>query len=198
MESISLTTFADFMNKSGTPKMGVVREWKYRGEYDPATDYWKRMRDGIVAVHQKERGLDTLQRIVERATPTKRENYSTIAKAYKKWIGRRSMPWFVPTKQDWESGKVSVQVNPELGLVIDGGRHLIKLYFKDDALPKNRAALVLQMMHMACGPHVKAGTIMAVLDVRKCRLHTSENPVAEHGAQLAGEAAYWAAVYPSV
>jgi hypothetical protein len=93
---------------------------------------------------------------------------------------------------------VNVQVNPELGLVIDGQRHVIKLYFKQEALPKNRAVLVLHMMQAASASADKNGTVMCVLNVRRGLLYASGAPEPQHGTQLKGEAAYWASVWTDV
>ncbi len=63
MKAVSLTTFVDFINKAGPPKMTVVRNWLDDDEYDPRKDYWKRLRDGIVNVHSRGLSLDSLDRI---------------------------------------------------------------------------------------------------------------------------------------
>ena len=140
MEAISLTTFVDFINKAGTPKMTVVREWKHRDKYHPAKDYWKNLRDAIAEMHRKGQAVGTLSATPPLDRPNDRINYAEAIKAYWKWVGKRTLPWFTPPKLTWHSGTVDVLVNPELGLEIDGAKHLVKLYFKADKLPANRAA----------------------------------------------------------
>ena len=49
---ISLTDFVDFVIKAGSPKLTKVRELFNRGEYSPAFDYWKQLRDHIADTHQ--------------------------------------------------------------------------------------------------------------------------------------------------
>ncbi len=198
MEAISLTTFVDFINKAGTPKMTVVREWKHRDKYHPSKDYWKELRDAIVELHSAGRDIKTLSATPPRDRPSDGPNYADAIKAYKKWIGRRTLPWFAPHKLTWQSGGVDVLVNPELGLEIEGTKHLVKLYFKADKLPANRANLVLQMMHESIPSKGKSVPVMALLDIRKGKLHTLAAPKKEFGSQLIGEAAYWAAVLPTV
>lgn len=198
MSAISLTTFVDFMNKSGTPKMTVVREWKHRDEYHPGKDYWKVLRDAIIDMHRKGQAASTLSATPPRDRPSDGANYAETIRAYKKWVGKRALPWFTPPKLTWHSGTVDVLVNPELGLEIDGTKHLVKLYFKADKLPANRAALVLQMIHESIDAKGKTVPVMALLDVRKGKLHTLAAPVKEYGSQLLGEAAYWAAIYPTL
>lgn len=195
MDAISLTTFVDFVSKSGTPKMTVVREWKHRDEYDPLTDYWKTLREAIIAVHKKRHGVERLEAVAAGATVKKIANYALCAKAYKKWIGKRTLPWFEPPKLEWKSGGIRVQINPELGLEIDGKKHLVKLYFREQALPANRAVLALQAMHEAASK-LRSNVAMGLLDIRKGKLHTISAPAKEYGDQLFAEAAYWAAIYP--
>jgi len=57
MPEISLTKFVDFVIKSGTPKMTQVRAIKKRrvDGYDPSHDYYRKLRDGIVELHQQGR-----------------------------------------------------------------------------------------------------------------------------------------------
>ena len=39
MNAVPLTTFLDFVCRSGAPKLTVIKEWKSRGPYEPAHDY---------------------------------------------------------------------------------------------------------------------------------------------------------------
>ncbi len=44
---VSLTTFVDFVSKSGTPKITVVRRFKRGDAYRPAFDFYKPVRDAM-------------------------------------------------------------------------------------------------------------------------------------------------------
>ena len=48
MPQISLTDFVDIVSTSGTPKATKVKQVKYRPAYNPAIDFYKRIRDDIV------------------------------------------------------------------------------------------------------------------------------------------------------
>jgi len=52
--TISLTSFVDFVSKAGTPKLTVVKNAKQQlaEGYDPATDFYKAIRDGIIGMHK--------------------------------------------------------------------------------------------------------------------------------------------------
>ena len=54
MIDTTLTEFVDFVSKAGTPKLTVVRKVKQRHAegYDPQTDFYKIIREGIVLMHR--------------------------------------------------------------------------------------------------------------------------------------------------
>lgn len=194
MDPIPLTTFIDFVTKSGTPKMTVVRNWKTRDKYDPAHDYYKRLREGIIAVHEEGQPTSTLDELVATVPTAKRSNYRAMVAAHKKWCRKKNIEWFEPSRASWKAGGITVQVNPELGLAIDGERHVIKLYFKAEPLAKNRAALLLHLLHDVCTKRLKDPATAGILDVRNAKLFTGEGAV-DLGIQLEGEAAYWATIW---
>lgn len=195
MTTVPLTTFIDFVCASGTPKMTVVKAWKMRGEYDPASDYYKRLREGIIALHEDDEPESSLDAICATAAPPKRANYLAMADAYKKWLKRKDLAWFPPTKGEWKSGGLVVQVRPELGLEINGQRCLVKLYFKADPLPRTRADLILHLLNSVCAKRSKDPVQVAILDVRKAKLVTGSPAGISHELQLEGEAAYWMTVW---
>lgn len=195
MDAVLLTTFIDFVCRSGTPKMTVVKEWKSRDAYDPAHDYYKRLREGIIAVHEDGKPLSSLDGICAAASESKRTNYVAMVEAYKKWNKRKTIGWFSPTKGEWKATGMVVQVNPELGLVVDGKRHLVKLYFKAEPLAKNRAELVLHLLDTVCAKKMKEAATVAILDVRNAKLFAGAPASTAHALQLEGEAAYWMTVW---
>ncbi|MEZ4253048.1 MAG: hypothetical protein R3B99_32980 [Polyangiales bacterium] len=68
--------------------------------------------------------------------PKKLVQYEEIASAYKSWCGRKSLVWFEPPRAELRTGEVRMRLNPELGLMIQGAPHVIKLYFKPEKLPE--------------------------------------------------------------
>ncbi len=194
-EPVSLTTFVDFVCKSGTPKATVVRSWKNKDEYSVATDYYKRLRDAIADYHKN--GV-SLAAVVANASESKQENYETIAAGHRKWVGRKRFNWFDPQSAVWTSGNLDVTVNPELGLEINGVPHLIKLYFKADPLAKNRIEIVTHLMSVSLTRSAPQHCAMAVLDLRNGKLIVPTVPVPGLSAQLQAEAAYWNALWPHV
>lgn len=129
MPEISLTDFVDFVVKAGTPKLTKVRQLKERGDYDPAGDFWKPLREAVVDFHraggQDKHRLDSV--LVGLTDPKKRNRYPDAISGYKKFLGRKTFEWFNPPKTLWSAGGLDVRINPELGLIISGERHVILL-----------------------------------------------------------------------
>jgi len=200
MPEISLTDFVDFVVKSGTPKLTKVRQLKERGDYDPAADFWRTLREGIISFQQAG-GNDKrqLDRIRDGLTDRKKiARYPLAIKGYKRFLGRKQITWFDPPRQSWESGELTVRVNPELGLVINSTRYAIKLYFKDDKLEKRKVAVVLAMMEEALRANLQPSDQLAILDVSSSKFFPSSGSQASIAPLLAGEAASFVAIWNNI
>ena len=197
--SVSLTTFVDFVSKAGTPKLTVVKNDKHKGPYVPAQDFYKPLREIIIAMHQRGQSTSVLDALLSSTQDAKKRTaYPAIVRAYKRWLGRKTVAWFKPVSRIWSHGGLDVAVNPELGLVINGTPHLIKLYFKSEPLTKNRTDIVTHLMGITCANGAPAGCRMSVLDVRQANLIVPTVPIPGLTIQLQGEAAYWMTVWPQV
>jgi len=91
-----------------------------------------------------------------------------------------------------------VLVNPELGLEFDGARYLIKLYMKDEKLDKLRVDPALVLMELALRSVAQPSDKVAVLDVRKSKLHVLSVDIAKSKPMVDAELGYIAALWPSV
>lgn len=196
MPSISLTDFVDVVSSSGSPKATRVAQIKKRPQYSPALDFYRHLRDGLVELHRRGGSREGLNAIQSSATdPKKLGNYQKILDGYFKWWGRRKIDWFDPPRQTYSHSGVDVVVNPELGLVIDGQRYVVKLYLKDEALSKLRVDLVTVLMAAALKNQMQEGDKLAVLDARRGRIFLGgENPrliTAMVNAELAYIASLW-------
>lgn len=200
MTEISLTEFVDFTIKSGTPRLTKVKEIKrnHAEGYHPATDFYKKLRDGIAAFHEEQRDkkfLDELARGIQ--DRNKRTTYPVLTKAYKKFLGRRVFGWFEPPRANWTYASLGVRVNPELGLTLGGEQYLVKLYFKEEALSKNRLAIINNLMLDALGPQAGRSRV-GILDVRRSKLHEFDAPDPELNPLLEGEALAFCRMYEGV
>lgn len=197
MLEISLTEFVDFVIKSGTPKLTQVRSIKRQHEagYEPSHDYYRKLRDGIVEFHQQGRDKKYLDRLSAGIVDKNKSNtYPQLVNAYKKFLGRKQVDWFEPAKASWSHGALRVRVNPELGLSLNGDDHLVKLYFKDLKLTKDRIAIISHMMMSTVGASAD-GLRVALLDVRNSKIHVFDALDPSLAPLLEGEALSFYRIY---
>lgn len=194
MPEISLTDFVDFVVKVGSPKLTKVREIKTRGQYSPAIDFWKRLREGIICFHRDSTPLDvTLNGITDR---NKLKRYPAATAAYERFARKRDSIWFDPPSSKWVRDSLEVRVNPEVGLRIDNAEYIIKLYFKGEALTKARLAVVFELMREALQPR-SSSAVMAVVDVGNGKL-IKAGAVTDLGPLLTGEAASFVTMWNAI
>lgn len=198
--AISLTDFVDFTISSGTPKLSKVSEILRRGDYHPATDFWRPLRESIIEFHAT--GLHDrreLEKIVARMADAKKHaRAAECVTGYKKFLGRKNVKWFEPPKARWSSGGLEVRVNPELGLRIDGAPHVLKLYFKREPLSKRRVDIVFTLLHDATNTGAPADTSFGIVDVPRGKLYASKSPNRALLPLLQGEAISFKTIWDSL
>lgn len=128
--NIGLSQFTEFTLKGVSAKTNMVRKIKYQKEYHPAFDYWKQLRDQIVSYHKNDLNKNCFENLIPRIDIKKQPNYVYAIKQYLKFLNKKETIWFDPGKSVWIGDKLSVRSSSELGLLINGVPHLIKLYFK--------------------------------------------------------------------
>lgn len=162
------------------------------------TDYYKQIRDAIVAHHRNGNPFVTIQDVAANVkNKSKHENYPAIAAGYKLFRGKKQFKCFSPPQSDWTTHGVSVSLNPELGLELAGAKNVIKLYFKADQPRKLEVRAILSLMD-AVLQNVKRDFTMGILDVRRGKLITDNPPNPSLLALMQGEAAAIAAMWPSL
>lgn len=195
---VSLTTFVDFVSKSGTPKITVVRRFKRGDAYRPAFDFYKPVRDAIVDVHEHGNPRKALDAIVAGLKdPRKLASFTAVVRGHKKFMRNHAAKWFDPPKGSWAESGIVVHVNPELGLEIRGVPHVVKLYFKAERMPKRNVATITRLMAKALA-EPGSRTVFGVLDVRRGALHVPSGAVPGIDALLSSEAASFAAILASL
>jgi len=200
MPEISLTDFVDFVISSGTPKLSKVRQIKERGEYKPAFDFWKPIREGVVSFHrsrsQDRRDLDRILTPID--DPNKLGKYPDCIRGYRRFLGRKRITWFNPPSGRWGPRNLTIRVNPELGLNINGVPHIVKLYFKKDPLSRRRVDIIILLLHAALGRTARQGTHYAILDVPRGRLFEDDAPSTSLLPLLRGEAMSFVTMWESI
>jgi len=200
MISITLSDVVDVFSKSGRSKATKVRQIKHRSEYQPATDYYRPLRAALTEIHANGKDRDALDAIVPSIKdPKKITNYQELVTAYGKFWGRKKVGWFTPPRGSYSSNGVEIIVNPELGLIIDGRRVVIKLYLKGDEISKAQIELIPVLMELVLRAQVSDDTLMAILDVRKSKLHLlGTGSIPTLTAMINAELSYVATLWPSL
>lgn len=188
---LSLTDFVDYYLRHGHSRVAKVRELKSRDEYGPFADFYRRFREAVIDIHTKGLDLQHLHNVAHQQTdPKKQGHFPAMYEGYKKFMTvHHPTSWFSPPSSNWLHGDLTVRVNPELGLIIKGKRHVIKLYFKAEPISKKHIEGICHLMHHQLAAACPPGTVMAVLDVRTGKLHCVESgPTSSFLALIAGEA----------
>ena len=198
-QRISLTDFVDFVTRAGMPKLTKVKQLKHRGEYGPFSDFYRPLREAVIAAHQRRQGKAAIPAaaLPAVAEDRRRRHYDELCAAYLAWWGRQELDYFPPPTALLRRGDLTVSVNPELGLLIDRRPHVIKLYFKEPPLTKRYAEVAAALMHESLGGQAPSAAILGLLDVRRRRLHTLR-PRPDLSALLAGELAALEAMWARV
>lgn len=194
MDRISLTYFVDFVLKAGTPKLTGVREFKERKD-ELYTDFYRQIREAIVDMHKNGKPTSVLDTfLASQHDERRRRIYPAIVDGYRKFLASGKISWFEPPASTYRLGDLEINVNPELGLVVDGSRHIIKMYFRGESLSSKRVSVVLNLLMNGLADSAP-GASFAVLDVRNARLHTFKVPNPRLNLLLRGEAASFATIY---
>lgn len=196
MPKVSLTTFVDFATAAGSTRLTRVRRAKseYGQDYAPQKDFYKGLREAIEETF--EGGWDAAilkQKLAKVPDPKKQENYEACRKGLTKWAGSKGFIAHPKQRASWKSGELIVKLNPELDLSINGTHHLIKLYFKGEALSKARTDVILHLLESGAGK-----TTPGVLDVRRSKLYVPTIKRPGMGALLQAEAAAFTSLWQSV
>lgn len=199
MPKLSLTDFIDVVSRAGTARTTKVAQLKHRPKYDPAFDFYKKIREAIQDTHQNGQNKAHLSALLSALTdPKKQVNYPAVVAGYSKWWGRKTIKWFDPPAAQFTHAGFTVSINPELGLEVNGQPHVIKLYFKGDSLTKQRTLLATGLMEHALRASAPAGATLGLLDIRNSRLFPSQALTPIILAGLKAELAFIAALWPHV
>lgn len=195
MDRISLTYFVDFVLKAGTPKLTGVREFKENKD-ELYTDFYKPVREAIVEMHRTGVSDKCLDQFLGSLTDERRKRiYPSIVEGYRRFLSSAKITWFNPPAGTYPIGGVEININPELGLIIDGTPHLLKMYFRGEPLSSKRVQVVLNLLTASGLSASVPGCVFAMLDVRKARLHTLKTPNPRLNLLLRGEAASFSTIY---
>lgn len=198
---ISLTDFIDFISSAGTEKLNQVAAFKRREDYKFRVDYWRELRNSITDFHAdgtlKKDYFDTIIQ-THFINEEKREKCRSLVENYKKFLGRKQITSKTLIKCDWKYNKdLTIRVNPELHLVINGKEQLIKLYFKKEPLTKKQIDMALVLVKLAT-QDVISDVHYTLLSVSQNKSWTQENPDMKLLPLLKGEAENFITIYKNL
>ncbi|MEN5141147.1 hypothetical protein [Pseudomonas juntendi] len=125
MPKLTLGDVVDVVSSAGAPKANKVSEIKNRPPYSPATDFYKPLREGIIAIHEQGEDKRELKSILARLSDEKKLSHPRAIKGYEKWWGRKQIEWHAPYAMTYQVGDIDISVKPELGLMVDGVPHFV-------------------------------------------------------------------------
>jgi len=189
MAKITLTNFLDFTAATGTGRLTQVRKAKAQDgvPYNPATDYWRRLREQIREEFERGwAGAESLRRVgVSSSDPKKQERYGECVKGLARWTRGKTFGRSRHRTGIWTSGDLTVSINPELTLEIDGQVTAVKLYFRGDPLAKPRVNTLLYLLDKGIPGKARP----AILDVPRGKLIVETVRVPDLDIVLEGDAA---------
>lgn len=198
MPRIGMSEFCDVVTKSGSSKIAAIAKIKNKPKYSPASDFYKKVREAIVSFHQDD-SLGALDQVLASTSDTTRlKHYSAVVAAYKKWLSTKKIAWFEPPSSKFTMHGFDITVNPELGLLIDGKKMVIKLYFSADDLPKAKSRIMNDLMAVALGGVTKDGIRCCILDVRSNKMILGGSVSSSFETLVSAELGYIASVWDSV
>jgi uncharacterized membrane protein len=174
---VSLTSFADFVLKSGLPKLTCAQQIRvqYERGYNPAFDYYKKFRDTTRRLHESGVPMSNLESELQSiADPNKGANYEILARGYTRFwhvnMNDHGFAWRPPPVAEWTYGNLRVRVNPELAFTDGTANYFVKLYCKEDQLTKPQVQVILHLMQLSLRPKAQK-PVVVILDVRRGRPH---------------------------
>ncbi|HEX8646861.1 MAG TPA: hypothetical protein VF715_08150 [Thermoleophilaceae bacterium] len=197
MPEVRMTTFADYLVASpGSPRITAIKRAKqqYATPYDTRTDYYGPFRKALIREFEAGLGRQSIGKALGSTNDHKKiPSYQECADGLKGFLRRKRVSRSHRERARWLASPLTVIVNPELCLAIDGQPHVVKLYFKKQPLSQQRADLLLQLMQETLG---KSGTPM-ILDVRRGKAFVPRQ-VAGLSALLRAEAAAYSHLWQAL
>ena len=178
---IGFTQFIDFSLKNSISRVGFIRTLKNQPPYNPAIDFWRKLRNKIKEIHEQGLEVSELDELLNEISSSKQNQYSQAINQYKKFCRNKQIQYFEVARSIWTLDRLTVRSTPEMGLIINGKPYLIKMYFKEhkERLDKRRVDALLALMQTSLSetPYPRAKN--AVLNVKKGTMYTLDKQVTD-------------------
>jgi hypothetical protein len=137
MTVASLTVFTDFVQSSGKRRTGKVKAAvrQQTPAYSKDGDYYRLLRGRVISYIRRKRTYKELLDVVDLAKQGhKKKNYRECLASVSRMMANHSITWVGTLKGLWECGSLSVRVNPEFVVSLDGKLYATRMYFRKDEL----------------------------------------------------------------
>lgn len=202
MIKISFTQFMNYAIKNGMPKITAVKNIKNAPDYHPGIDYWKEFRDKVRNIHSNNKNINELDTLLDEVSEKKIINYRQAINKYKSFVKNKEVKWFDPPKSKFAYGDVTINVNHELGLYINGKPYLIKLLLSKDGnkyAKKGNLQTTLALSYLATEfKELPENTSSMILIVDKKKTHESNYPSYDAIALLQSEVVSFQSIYNTI
>lgn len=170
-DPVSLTSFMDFVSKSGTPQYSQAKKiaTELAEGYEFYADYWRLLRNPIQTMHRNGDPKSVLKNVLNGLNKKKVDNYTKAISGYSSFLGRSDTEGVVPKSSIWAGKDLQIRVNPEVLFAHKGTPTLCKLYFKGTTLRKLDTVVILHLLkhHHSAGKTHEVG----VVDVQRGKIH---------------------------
>jgi len=184
MAVVPMSMFVEFTVAQGTSRVACVADSKR--DYDPRFDFYKGFRER--AVRQLVQGWNSQAfraSLREVRNARKQASYEECRAGLTKWARNKNLSARRAHNGTWEAAGLEIRVNPELRLVVDGDKFLVKLYFKAEEISASRLENTLFLLSEVA----PKGATAAILDTRRGQLLTGSDQDPTLDALLSSEAA---------
>jgi hypothetical protein len=199
VERISLPLFVDFALTAGPARAAAVQASKDR-RYDHLTDFYKPLREAIVAMHvggHPDAVLDAL--VPSLVDERKRRLFPPLIAGYRAFAAAsQALRWILPPRAAVSLGELEIDVAPELAFEVAGAPLILATWWPTEPLPQKRVDLVVELLGRALGA-AHPGAVFGVLDVAAGRVRSARGAHAPlHDAWLRAEAAAFSTLHAAI
>ncbi len=199
-EIVSMSSFIDYVMATTTNKVAAVANHR-RGRNNPATDFYRPLRETLVAAWAK--GRDPAKACSSLMTTIGDGRaeviFPALIEGHQRFVEAHRPSYFKPVGGLLPAGaRLAIAINPELGLVIGGEPHHLKLWFRREPLTQRRVDVTVALMTRL---DVPSGHRVAMLDLRNAQLYylaaksAQTIPWRKLDALITGEAAGYAGLW---
>ena len=195
MKQVRFTKFLEFTAQTGGSKAASALSifHQKKSTRDDRHNYYTKIRTAIVLAEKNGIQPDWESFIQEQNEDLQSNFHEIITKFYDWKNSYASVDWFDPPSDVWKSSEFGVNINPELGLKLNGVKYAIKLYLNNTKLSSLKAqagGLLMQKVFEASNPNTR----FAIFDIKAGELHVFQGVTERLNFLLIGEAAHMFAI----